>query len=305
MVTLMATPNRMSNFPHVDPSWVMAVCVTDMPDQLLKCVANYLPPPSQAIFAVALRAPSSSWCNGTSCPGGKSEWLCELCKWDVLDFEEIDKNHASKLDDDDVGAILMSINAKSRLERLKLAGLVNMSGKGLNPIRGSTKLKQIDLSLLGKYDASPPAETSNISETIIVPILRSIVMEDGCSLRQLQMPKKWCGYRNRSTDMNSLTQQYNNLLHERSFECEGGTHEAGECFETDGQDWIDSYCQQRFTCYKCLNNFCDDPALEVVLSFCERCRKSYCEECSPRDAPRGPCCCINNELREEAGTAMA
>ena len=125
-----------------------------LPDVVLTHVAAYLAKPSCALFAVALSAPSSSWreCNGearrqpsttaiiaSSFNGGGME----------INFADVEKSLSSKLTDDDLHALLVCVDAKHRLERLKLAGCVNIIGHGLEPIRGSLVLEQIDLSLVG------------------------------------------------------------------------------------------------------------------------------------------------------------
>ena len=45
--------------------------------------------------------------------------------------------------------------------------------------------------------------------------VRSIVEHEKCNLRQLQLPAKWCGYRNRSPDLESLLSDYNDMLQRR------------------------------------------------------------------------------------------
>ena len=65
---------------------------------------------------------------------------------DTLDFGEISSILASKLTDDDIASILVSIDAKNTLKVLKLIGCDNISGAGLEPLRGSSVLEQIDLS---------------------------------------------------------------------------------------------------------------------------------------------------------------
>ena len=43
------------------------------------------------------------------------------------------------------------LNAHDVLKRLKLCGCVNITGLGLNPLRGSIVLEQIDIGLVGKH----------------------------------------------------------------------------------------------------------------------------------------------------------
>ena len=64
--------------------------------------------------------------------------------------------------------------------------------------------------------------------------VRSIVEHEKCSLRQLQLPAKWCGYRNRSPDLESLLSDYNDMLQRRE-----GEHES-VCMGAEN-GFIDAY----------------------------------------------------------------
>jgi len=66
-------------------------------------------------------------------------------------YGEIGNDVVKKLSDNDVSAILMLIDAVHHIKTLKLVGCVNMTGAGLEPRRGSTTLKHIDLSLVGPH----------------------------------------------------------------------------------------------------------------------------------------------------------
>ena len=131
--------------------------ISDLPVGILTDAADYLSPPSRAIFAVALSAPSTSW---QTINDNLSNQLSDMSRailsppsqWDTLDFEDVEKTVANQLTDDDLFAILLCINAKETLQKLKLAECINVTGRGLNPLRGSIALKQIDISLLGKYE---------------------------------------------------------------------------------------------------------------------------------------------------------
>ena len=56
--------------------------------------------------------------------------IVSASKWDTLDFEDINKELANKLTDDDINAVLKSINAHDVLKKLKLCGCINITGKG-------------------------------------------------------------------------------------------------------------------------------------------------------------------------------
>ena len=123
------------------------ISLADIPNSLLVEVAKFLSEPSAALFAVALSAPSASWLNVQN--RGASEISAAIVSalnnnWDEIDFVE-DIDLAKKLSDDDVGALLVCIDAENKVKRLKLTGCVNITGRGLEPLRGSVVLEQIDL----------------------------------------------------------------------------------------------------------------------------------------------------------------
>lgn len=187
-----------------------------------------------------------------------------------MDFGSLDKRLASRLADDDLAAVLLGIAGASSVKRLRLTGCRGITGRGLDPLRSSSVIEQLDISCEPR---------GSLSEELVASILHDIINTESCSLRQLQLPKKWCGYRNRSGGLERVLREYECILRRRNFNCQGGTHEAGECFGTDGASWMDSYARQRFTCYHCLENFCQDPALDVTTFFCGDCCKTICSEC--------------------------
>lgn len=168
-----------------DNSICRCITITDVPDTLLGNVASYLVKPSWAMFAVALTAPTSNWVE----PNASSRAVINHgpskgTQWEELDFEEIGQDFASKLNDDDLAAILLCIDSRSKLKKLKLAGCINITGKGIGTLQGSIVLEQIDMSMVA-LNSSPPSITPAhlaISEEDIVPILTSIVQtDDSCS----------------------------------------------------------------------------------------------------------------------------
>ena len=99
------------------------------------------------------------------------------------------------------------------LKKLKLCGCVNITGHGLNPLRGSVALEQIDISLVRKHENPFNIKPPKISQEVVVPILDSILSANGCSLKCILFPWNWLddgpsgpviGFRNR----------YNQYIHE-------------------------------------------------------------------------------------------
>ena len=198
--------------------------------------------------------------------------------WAILDFEDIEKSLASKLSDDDLSAILICTNAVNQLRRLKLTGLVNITGRGLSPLRGSEVLQQIDLSLLKLRERPRTLHGALICEDEVSPILYSIIGKEGNSLKHLLFPVKWIGSRG-SNQFVQLQRTFNQLLTSRPFNCVGcDSHES--CVESEGEDMFSMYGQPN-TCYSCLENFCDGG--DHVLLTCNQCDKYHCERCVPND----------------------
>ena len=127
--------------------------INDLPIGFIADVSAYLNKPSRALLAVALSTPSS-WKNDNDVhqPSLIGTAIISASQWDTLDFEDVNKELANKLTDDDISAVLTCINAHDVLKRLKLCGCTNITGIGLHPLQGSTVLEQIDLSLVGKYE---------------------------------------------------------------------------------------------------------------------------------------------------------
>ena len=142
----------------------------DFPDFL---VASFLSQESRFLLAVAVTAPSTSWrCGGGSRPKPSAKILvgASLCpdfvcdgaqrlgdEWKSFDFGNLQlatgKRYApfgGSLDNDDLRAVLLCIDAANNVESLKLTRCYNITGRGLEPLRGSKTLERIDLSLVGE-----------------------------------------------------------------------------------------------------------------------------------------------------------
>lgn len=295
--------------------------MADLPDAALGHVASYLAAPSRALFAVALTAPSPSWWNADKerkqrstaseavAPAPLASWI-DRFRWVELDFEDVDKSLASKLTDDDVAAFLVCVDAINRLKRLKLAGCVNITGSGLEPLRGSEVLEQIDLSLVGRYEKPHLEPKPMLSEDAIVPFLGSIVGVEGSSLKQVQLPETFSTEHSSSTLVGCL-RSFEQLLGSRSSVCtrcespSSGTyvppdelllafadllpHPLQGHFE---KRWVHSLLKNKsFTCYDCTEPFCydcKDGNRSRFLGRCISCRKESCAGCS---SSRSVCRC--------------
>lgn len=101
-------------------------------------------------------------------------------RWESLDFGDIEKSLAAKLTDDIVHMVLNCIDAKTRLKTLKMAGCVNITGIGLEPLRGSAVLELLDLSLVGQSEKPLDVSDPMLSEEVVIPILDSVICGSSC-----------------------------------------------------------------------------------------------------------------------------
>mmetsp|Transcript_12042 Transcript_12042/g.22401 ORF Transcript_12042/g.22401 Transcript_12042/m.22401 type:complete len:130 (-) Transcript_12042:787-1176(-) len=124
-----------------------------------------------------------------------------------------------KLTDDDLGAVLACVKAVGTLKTLKLAGCINITGDGLESLRGCISLEQIDLSLMGRHEKPYPCTKSrpSISEAAVLPILVSIIHMNGNSLKHIQIPKLWS--MNASPIFDEFLEMYDEHLDSREFHC--------------------------------------------------------------------------------------
>lgn len=139
--------------------------VGDLPWDAIELVIGYLPLPSTALFAVAISAPSSSWCSGTFEQPTlltTSALASRILSWRQLDFGDIETDLAERITDDDLAAVLICIDAKNLLQKLKLQGLMNVTGRGLRPLRGSTVIQQIDLDV-----SNQPLQEANLVPDVV------------------------------------------------------------------------------------------------------------------------------------------
>jgi hypothetical protein len=176
-----------------------ACCLTDLPKEALIHVATFLAAPSRALFAASLDGSSGSSDENVSAifpsnqligSGGSVDFRGEISAqldqdhvqkilWeiealnqtDILDFGKISKKYVVQLSDDGIKTILLCVDAVNTVQRLKLANCIGITGVGLEPLRGSTMIEQIDLSLVGKQMSNYINPEPPISCEAVLPIL--------------------------------------------------------------------------------------------------------------------------------------
>ena len=252
--------------------------ISKLPVGILVNVSTYLSKPSRALFALAMEISSSSSLSSSS---NISKAIVSSTQWDALDFQDIEENLANKLTDDDMNEILTCINAQVVLKKLKLTGCINIEGRGLNSLRNSSVLEQIDISLAPMYGCQELSSEPKISQNIIISILDSIITTNGCILKYILFPEKWRPKSNTSSlMMQQFQDRYNQYLDGRHYKCV-------ECnTKMDSVGWLTKDGYQNGVCYECLKPVCDKCSLE----FCVICDKDYCKHCVDVENCKCPAC---------------
>ena len=244
----------------------------NLPNEALSHVASYLPRPSMAMFAVAVRT------------SGQGRAILGSGQFDVLDFGEIEESLALKLTDEDVKSILICIDANTKLRKLKLAGCINITGAGLDPLRGSIVLEQIDLSLVAEHEI-PELDGSQSCEQVVRILDGIIERDDNTALRSIVFPKCWRYEGN--TVLNEFMGRCNDMFGRRNIRCTKCDtlveENASPLFLLEG-----IHCGvQNFTCCSCTKHFCndceDENGADHFESDCKICEKSYCKGCATMD----------------------
>jgi hypothetical protein len=169
-------------------------------------------------------------------------------------------------------------------ERLKLTNCANITGAGLDPLRGSTVIEQIDLSLVGEHQRPFLDPDPLILAAVVLPILDSIFEREGYSLKHLQFPHVWRRVR---SEFSAFLGRCNQI---RAGSDPNFCLQCERELPLNGDDWFvvnnpQMVGTQNNTCCVCLNNYCIDCMSDEVddrymIDFCGACHRNYCIECS-------------------------
>lgn len=151
--------------------------ITDLPDWAIKEVITYIPKTSRALLALALTTDSSSWREvhwDKSAPKSILSWfnnttITKMMRpsaitkailsprneeeeennnmWEEINFEDNDISLCWKLNDDDIAGILACTNSVKHLKYLFLPDCMEITGRALEPLRGSSILEQLDVCI--------------------------------------------------------------------------------------------------------------------------------------------------------------
>lgn len=265
---------RIKTTPPTPPTQPSSLSITDyLTDDHLVSIASYLPGTSCVNLTVALTAPSEAWLSDTS----RAIISASQDSWETLDFANFGDVVANKLTDDDIRAILVCIDAKNKVKILRLRSCTLLVGHGLEPLRGSTVLEDIDLSQTTGYIF---IETTPFSQASILSILENILDIEGGLQKHLNMdrdiPKEW---RKDSEFVQNLKQLLlsKGTCEAHDMNCSGELVACLTCFRsfcdiyqhTDGH-WIN-------TCDKCGVTMCDDSCEN--FAYCDGCDTTFCSVC--------------------------
>ena len=129
-------------------------------------ILSFLPGYSQAYFGLAVAAANDQLLNKNSFAIAGDQ-----C-WENLDFGKLEPELAMRLTDYDIQAVLWCIDAANKVKRLSLTHCVNITGTCLEPLRGSTVIEQIDMSLVGRHEAPTLLELWHPPQKIDLWLLR-------------------------------------------------------------------------------------------------------------------------------------
>ena len=160
--------------------------------------------------------------------------------WDILDFTDIYYERTptnrttsrpyhytsrgtylpDKLTDDDVYAILICINAKHTLKKLRLSKSAKLVGNCLEPLRGSVVLEHITVGKQYDYSSYICSDRCSLSVLAVIPVLKSIIDSDDCSLRKLSLPRRWTDNKARNDPpLSDFLVKFNQMMLTKEVKC--------------------------------------------------------------------------------------
>lgn len=197
--------------------------------------------------------------------------------FESLNFKDVQDMIGRSLTDDDIHRLLLAVDGVNKINSLKLTHCFGVTGAGLAPLRGSTVLERIDLSLVGDYESPIIDGDTSISVYHVVPTLNSILDTDGNSLVHIQFPRQWSIEDEENDLLTAFLEVYNNVLVSRQNPCLAGDH---ECERVCGGKLV-SAKGQTSCCNICLKYVCDECEEKYkFVECCELCEKPYCCECT-------------------------
>ena len=306
--------------------------INDLPAEQLVQVSEYLGKTSSVLFAVALTAPAMSWkaSNWERGPNKVSRAIIEAAarrsippksvpraptnpcfiihsensllkeyyessNWELLDFSDI-RDVATQLNDDDIRAILVCIEAKRRLKRLRLPACQSLRGHGLEELCGSSVLEHVDLSQIVRpaFQLRHDDTSRALCTKDVVRVLLDIINTNDHSLREVILPCDWRTTERISEPLKGFLGVFDEMIKEEEVQCEhcermcrsqGASRSCQVCFKRICEDCHVAAADEGET----FAISCDDCGLMLCQSCgdhraCEKCDVSFCDLCVDRES---------------------
>ncbi|KAL9190825.1 hypothetical protein ACHAXT_000531 [Thalassiosira profunda] len=241
-------------------------------------VAQYLTDNECAVFAAAMTASAARWAQGNwdlqlSAVSRVVMDSVESGDFSCFDFEDLSKKKRAVLTDGELGGVLVSIG--SGIRELNLHGCFAITGAGLEPLRGSTALETIDLSI-----SSRSKMHLAMSASVVLPLLSSIIDAEGSSLKHIALPKNWQS--DESGILESFSQKHRSVI------CKGCSDNCVLNLAGRGETPLEcsqacSECMAPF-CSDCVERFQDNTDIDHPMDYCWGCEKYFCSGCPPEVA---------------------
>lgn len=197
----------------------------------------------------------------------------------MIDFGDVDSR---LLSDELIGSVLMCIDASHHMK--KLTDCYHITGRCLEPLRNSTVLEQLDLSLVGRHE-SPDIQRPVVLSDIVIPVLESIIGTEGNSVKHLQLPTKWRWggdlHSNECPRLLDFLEMLPQLLNSREQSCSLCRRQPLETEQLIGTNNLgDCHRIQHKTCYVCVEHVCNTCNQgDEVLNYCRHRMRMSCQQC--------------------------
>lgn len=215
-------------------------------------------------------------------------------QWETLDCIDLHKvvprgyyGTYWSMSDDDLKNVLVVIDAKNNLKSLKLTNCGRIFGFGLKPLKRSTVLERIDLSMAEPFTKPVTGMHTAMNLNTILPILLSIVDKNGNSLKHIQLPLRW--RIEKQPALKEFAETYNlHLINDANLTCSMTRGCCENCAVTCVNEVEGARLKrgnklfgiQSSTCYSCLSFACSDyEECKGKIGYCGNCQKNYCEDC--------------------------
>ena len=209
--------------------------------------------------------------------------------WDILNFLDVEERVRRNLTDGDLAGIFVCIDGVNNIKILRLPSCISLIGHGLMALRGSMKLKILDLGLMSVDHEGTKAdllgENSDISADAIIPLLNSIVSMENNSLKRMHLPKSWITDPNSNDQMADILLNHINNSHLHNRRSRVGCRGCDDHFRQSTGGSICIGIEKGDTLKSCPDSNCDYKYCDWCLSHlvwprCSKCNKTKCEGCS-------------------------